>query len=139
MYYEMFKYCCGLKCYEIFMYLIFFNIGLSLVPVIGVLSILVYIGFGLYGGILCAIEGYKYNIGRRIISIWNTIREGDKMSNDLIFGSSYSCFPDCSDTCKTKKEKKPKIKKIPKKMSSILKMMKKTYLKMKKNYLKMKK
>jgi hypothetical protein len=111
MYYEMFKYYCDLKCYEIFMYLIFFTIGLSLVPVVGVLSILVYIGFGLYGGILCAIEGYKYNIGRGIISIWNTIREGDKMSNDLIFGSSYSCFPDCSDTCKTKKEKKPKIKK----------------------------
>lgn len=111
MYHEMFKAYCDLKCLEIFMYLIFFIIGLSLVPVVGVLSILVYIGFGLYGGILCAIEGYKYNIGRGIISIWDTIHLGDSQSNELIFGRRTSCFPDCSDTCKTKKEKNLKKKK----------------------------
>ncbi len=111
MYYEMFKMYCDLKCYEIFMYLIFFTIALSLVPVVGVLAILAYIGFGLYGGINCAIEGYKYNIGRGIISIWSTIHDGDKLSNSLIFNREESCFPDCKDTCKTKKVKKPKAKK----------------------------
>ena len=111
MYYEMFKMYCKLECYEIFMYLIFFTIGFCLVPVVGVLAILAYIGFGLYGGIRCAIEGYTYNIGRGIISIWSTIHDGDKYSNSLIFKSEKSCFPDCEDTCKTKKEKKPKTKK----------------------------
>ena len=111
MYYEMFKMYCELQCYEIFMYLIFFTIGLCLVPAAGVLAILAYIGFGLYGGIRCAIEGYNYNIGRGIISIWSTIHDGDELSNELVFGSRKSCFPDCSETCKTKKEKKPKVKK----------------------------
>jgi hypothetical protein len=111
MYYEMFKMYCELKCYEIFMYLIFFTIGLSLVPVVGILAILAYIGFGFYGGINCAIEGYKYNIGRGIISIMNVLRQGDILSNSLIFNSEKSCFCDCKDTCKTKKEKKPKVKK----------------------------
>ena len=106
-----FKMYCKLECYEIFMYLIFFTIGFCLVPVVGVLAILAYIGFGLYGGIRCAIEGYTYNIGRGIISIWSTIHDGDKYSNSLIFGRNESCFPDCEDTCKTKKEKKPKTKK----------------------------
>ena len=93
------------------MYLIFFTIGLSLVPAVGVLAILSYIGFGLYGGIFCAIEGYKYNIGRGIVSIWQTIHICDKLSNNLIFRIEKSCFPDCKDTCKTKKTKKPKNKK----------------------------
>ena len=110
MYYEMFKFYCDLKCYEIFMYLIFFTIGLSLVPAVGVLAILAYIGFGLYGGIFCAIEGYKYNIGRGIVSIWHTIHEGDKISNSIVFDTEKSCFPDCENTCKTKKTEKPKNK-----------------------------
>ena len=111
MYYEMFKFYCDLKCYEIFMYLIFFTIGLFLVPAVGVLAILAYISFGLYGGIFCAIEGYKYNIGRGIVSIWQTIHKGDELSNSWIFNIEKSCFPDCKDTCKTKKTKKPKNKK----------------------------
>lgn len=111
MYYEMFKFYRDLQCYEIFMYLIFFTIGLSLVPAVGVLAILAYIGFGLYGGIFCAIEGYKYNIGRGIVSIWHTIHEGDEISNSWIFNTRKSCFPDCKDTCKTKKTEKPKNKK----------------------------
>ena len=111
MYYEMFKWYCDLKCYEIFMYLIFFTIALCLVPVVGVLAILAYIGFGFYGGIKCAIEGYKYNIGRGIISIMSVIHQGDAISNALIFHIEKSCFPECKDTCKTKKEKKPKTKK----------------------------
>ena len=111
MYYEMFRLYCDLECYEIFMYLIFFTIALCLVPVVGVLAIFAYIGFGLYGGINCAIEGYKYNIGRGIISIMSVIHQGDAFSNDLIFRSQKSCFPECKDTCKTKKEKKPKTKK----------------------------
>jgi hypothetical protein len=111
MYYEMFKMYCKLECYEIFMYLIFFTIGFCLVPVVGVLAILAYIGFGFYGGIKCAIEGYKYNIGRGIISIMSVIHQGDAWSNYLIFGREESCFPECKDTCKTKKEKKPKTEK----------------------------
>ena len=118
MYYESFKFYRQLECYEIFMYLIFFSIGLCLIPVAGVLAILAYIGFGLYGGVCCAIEGYRYNIGRGIISIWNTIHVGDSMSNDMIFNTKKSCFPDCSDTWKTKKEKKPKKKKNKKKNDS---------------------
>ena len=111
MYYEMFRLYCDLKCYEIFMFLIFFTIALCLVPVVGVLAILAYIGFGLYGGINCAIEGYKYNIGRGIVSIMFIIHVVDVFSNKLIFDSKKSCFPACEDTCKTKKDKKPKKKK----------------------------
>ena len=110
MYYEMFKKYCALPCYEIFMFLIFFTIGLCLVPVAGVLSILFYIASGFYGGIACAIEGYKYNIGRGIISIWSTIHKLDELTNKLVFFSKKSCFPDCSQTCKTKK-KIPNVKK----------------------------
>ena len=73
-------------------------------------SNLTYISFGLYGGIF-SWEGYNYNIEHGIINIWNTIRDGDKLSDSLIFGSNESCFPDCSDICKKKKEKKPKAKK----------------------------
>ena len=92
------------------MFLIFFTIGLCLVPVAGVLVALAYICLGLFGGIECAIEGYKYNIGRGIISIWSNIRGIDEMTNELIFNSKKSCFPDWSQTCKTKKQK-PKVQK----------------------------
>ena len=39
LFYEMFKMYCDLKCYEIFMYLIFFTIVVCLVPVVGILAI----------------------------------------------------------------------------------------------------
>ena len=38
-YYVIFKMYCDLKCYEIFMYLIFFTIGVCLVPVVRILEI----------------------------------------------------------------------------------------------------
>ena len=95
-----------LDCLEQFMYLIFYIMGLAIIPVIGILSILGYIGFGIYGGIFCAIEGYKHNIGRGIISIWITIRTCDKLSNEYIFDSYSSCLPDCSDWCLKKEEDK---------------------------------
>ena len=109
MYNEMFKYYCNFKCYEILMYSIFYLIAIILIPVSGVLAILFYIGYGFYGGVLCAIEGYQYNIGRGIISIWATIRNCDILTNYLIFETKYSCFPDCSQTCKIKKESKHKL------------------------------
>ena len=100
MYYYAFKYYCSdLNCLEMFMYLIFFVMALAIIPVIGILTILGYIGYGLYGGIFCAIEGYKHNICRGIISIWNTIRECDKFTNEYIFDKRCTCFPDCSDSC----------------------------------------
>ena len=108
MYYDFFAMYCEMECYKIFMYLIFFIIGLSLVPAGGVLCIFVYIVSGLYGGLLCAIEGYKYNVGRGIVSIWETIYRVDSFSNEVIFCNNSSCFPDCKDTCKTEKKKKPK-------------------------------
>jgi hypothetical protein len=80
---------------ERFMYVIFFIMALAIIPVIGILTILGYIGYGLYGGIFCAIEGYKHNICRGIISIWKTTRKCDEISNEYIFGESYTCFPDC--------------------------------------------
>jgi hypothetical protein len=111
MYYYAFKYYISdLNCLEKFMFLIFFIMALAVIPPIGILTILGYIGYGLYGGIFCAIEGYKYNIGRGIISIWHTIHEGDEISNSWIFNTRKSCFPDCEDTCKTKKTEKPKNK-----------------------------
>ena len=64
---------CWMDSYKIFMYLIFFIIGLSLIPAGGVLCIFGYIVSGLYGGLLCAIEGYKYNVDRGTVNIWETI------------------------------------------------------------------
>ena len=61
--------------------------------------------YGLYEGIACAIEGYKYNICRGIISIWNTIRKCDEISNKYIFDERYTCFPDCDDWCLKEKKK----------------------------------
>ena len=91
-------------CLEKFMYVIFFIMALAIIPAIGILTILVYIGFGLYGGIYCAIEGYKHNICRGIISIWNIIHHCDKLTNEYIFDKSCSCFPDCDDWCLKKEE-----------------------------------
>ena len=105
MYYYAFKYYCSdLNCLEKFMFLIFFIMALAVIPPIGILTILGYIGYGLYGGIFCAIEGYKHNICRGIISIWNTIRVCDEFNNEYIFDKKYTCFPDCSDYCLKKKK-----------------------------------
>ena len=93
-----------LGCLEKLMYLIFFIMVLAVIPVIGILTIFVYIGFGIYGGIYCAIEGYKHNTCRGIIFIWVIIRKCDEMSNEYIFNSRYSCFPDCNDWCIKKEE-----------------------------------
>ena len=109
MYYYVFEALCELSCLEKFMYLIFYVIGICLIPVVGVLAILAYIGYGLYGGIFCAYEGYKYNICRGLISIWNTIRECDELTNELIFGINSSCFPDCSEYCLKEKETNPSL------------------------------
>lgn len=86
------------------MFLILFLIALVLVPVVSVLTVLVYIGFGLYGGIHCAIEGYKYNIRWGIISIFNMIYEFDLESNYLIFRKSVSYLPECKYNFKYKQE-----------------------------------
>ena len=109
MYYFAFKTYCELSCLEMFMYLIFYVIGFCLIPAVGVLAILAYIGYGLYGGIFCAYEGYKYNICRGLISIWNTIRECDELTNELIFGNRFSCFPDCSKYYLKEKETNPSL------------------------------
>ena len=81
------------------MYSLLFLIAIALIPAVGVLTILGYIGLGVYGGIFCAIEGYKHNIGRGIISIWISIRKCDYQTNKWIFDCYYSCIPDCNDNC----------------------------------------
>ena len=108
MYSLMFRYYFKLESVEILIYGIFFIIGVSLVPVVGVLAILVYICFGFYGGFVCAFEGYKYHVGRGIVSIMVVIHYVDSLSNKLIFDSRKSCFPDWIEICRTKKEKKLK-------------------------------
>lgn len=85
MYLELFKIFCELEVYQMIMLLIFFIIALALIPIIGLLSILYFIGEGLFGGIYCAIEGYKYNISRGMKSIWNKIREVNNYTDRLIF------------------------------------------------------
>ncbi|OUM63835.1 hypothetical protein PIROE2DRAFT_9576 [Piromyces sp. E2] len=91
---------------EIFIYSLFFILGFCCIPALGVASILLYIGYALFGGILCAIEGYKYNFLRGLISIWDSIRNVDGFTNEFIFKKEYSCFPDFSNTFKTIKPKK---------------------------------
>lgn len=106
LYYYLFKKYCELKGLDMLLYSLLFLIAIALIPEVGVLTILGYIGFGLYGGIFCAIEGYKHNIGRGIISIWISLRNCDYQTNKWIFDCGYSCIPDCSDKCL--KEDKPK-------------------------------
>jgi hypothetical protein len=103
LYYELFKLYCELKCLKMIMFGILFLIAIVMIPVAGVLTIFAYIGYGLYGGIYCAIDGYKYNTGRGIISIFITIHECDEISNELIFDKHSSCLPDCEDKCINKK------------------------------------
>ena len=78
--------------------------ALAIIPPVGILTILGYVGYGLYGGIFCAIEGYKHNICRGIISIWITIRNCDEFSNKYIFDKRCTCFPYCDDWCLKKEE-----------------------------------
>ena len=99
LYYHLFKYYCELKGLDMFLYSLLFLIAIALVPAVGVLTILGYIGYGLYGGIYCAIDGYKHNIGRGIISIWISLRKCDYQTNKWIFNCEYSCIPDCNDNC----------------------------------------
>jgi len=96
----------------IFMFSIFFILGFCCVPALGVASILLYIGYALFGGIRCAIEGYKYNFLRGLISIWDTIHCFDSITNSYIFNTENSCLPDCSETYKYKKNKRSKVIKI---------------------------
>ncbi|ORX79173.1 hypothetical protein BCR32DRAFT_328227 [Anaeromyces robustus] len=94
---------------EKLLFSIFFLVAMVLIPVIGVSSILFFIGTALFGGIMCAIEGYKYNNIRGLISIWFIIYYIDVSTNYFIYRKDYSCFPDCEDTYKYKrKEKKVK-------------------------------
>jgi len=95
-----------LSFFEYIMFTLFYIIGFCLIPALGVSSILLYIGYALFGGIYCAIEGYKYNFLRGLISIWDCIHSVDEITNSYIFNNEYSCFPDCSETYKIKKYKK---------------------------------
>ena len=99
LYYHLFEYYCELKGLDKLLYSLLFLIAIALTPAIGVLTILGYIGYGLYGGIYCAIDGYKHNIGRGIISIWISLRKCDYQTNKWIFNCEYSCIPDCNDNC----------------------------------------
>lgn len=109
LYYHLFKYYCELKGLDMFLYSLLFLIAIALVPAVGVLTILGYIGYGLYGGIYCAIDGYKHNIGRGIISIWISLRKCDYQTNEWIFDCECSFIPDCSDNCL--KKDNPELKK----------------------------
>ena len=106
LYYNLLKLYCELKCLEMFMYSIIFLLAFIFTPVGGVLTILGYIGFGFFGGFFCAIEGYKHNIGRGIISIWIILRQMDYISNDIIFEKEFSCLPNCEDKCLQQNEHK---------------------------------
>ena len=99
LYYYLFKNYCELKGLDMLLYSLLFLIAIALIPAVGVLTILGYISYGLYGGIFCAIEGYKHNIGRGIISIWIYLRTCDYQTNKWIFNCEYSCIPDCNDNC----------------------------------------
>ena len=107
----LFERYCDLGGLEMLMFSILFLIAFFLIPAAGVLALLAYIGYGFYGGINCAIEGYKHNIGRGIISIWNTIYDIDTLSNSLIFERECSCFPNCKEKCLKKDKPKPDNKK----------------------------
>lgn len=84
-----------LECLLQFMFLIIYVIAFVFVPIVGLLSILLYIGVGLYSGIFCAIDGYKYNIRSGLIRIWEEINKFDRSTNKIIFNRDFSFFPDC--------------------------------------------
>ena len=96
------------RCLNKVMLSLIFLFALALIPIIGVLAILVYIGYALYGRIACEIEGYKHHIGRGIISIWNTLYDIDCLSNELIFEQRCSFLPNRKDKCLKRYESKPK-------------------------------
>jgi hypothetical protein len=78
---------------KMLMYSLLYLIAIPLVPVVAVLAILLYIGYGLYEGIYCAIEGYKQNIIHGILTIWDIIYKMDYLSNEFVFGRGFSFFP----------------------------------------------
>ena len=84
MYLELFKAFCKLEGYQMIMLSIFFIIAMALIPFIGLLAILYFISQGLFGGIYCAIEGYKYNISHGLKSIWSTISKVNDQTDRLI-------------------------------------------------------
>jgi len=87
-----------ISLFNLILYSIYFILGFCLIPVLGVSSILLCIGYALFGGIYCAIEGYQYNIPCGLICIWDYIYMFDKVTNMFIFEKEYSCLPDCSET-----------------------------------------
>jgi len=106
LYISFVKWIIYLSLFELLMFSIFSIIGFCLIPALGVLSILLYVGFAIFAGIQCAIEGYQYNFLRGLICIWDYIQYVDLTTNSFIFDKEYTCFPDCSDTFKIKKSKK---------------------------------
>jgi len=60
-----------ISLFNLILYSIYFILGFCLIPVLGVSSILLCIGYALFGGIYCAIEGYQYNIPCGLICIWD--------------------------------------------------------------------
>jgi len=105
-YYYYIKFIKNLSLFNLIMYSIYLILGFCLIPALGVLTILLYIGYALFGGIECAIEGYKYNYIRGLFTIWEYIYIIDKETNSFIFNKEFTCFPDCSEIYKIKKTKK---------------------------------
>jgi len=108
MYHLFVKWILDLSLFELIMFSIFSIVGFCVIPALGVLSILFYIGYAIFGGINCAIEGYQYNFLRGLICIWDYIHYIDLAMNSFIFKKEFTCFPDCSETYKVKKSKKTK-------------------------------
>ncbi|KAG4089927.1 hypothetical protein H8356DRAFT_1715180 [Neocallimastix lanati (nom. inval.)] len=98
LYYIFIKWIMELSLHTFIMFSIFFIIYFCLIPAIGVSSILICVVYSLFGGIQCAIEGYKHNFLRGLICIWGYIYDVDLASNLFIFDKKYSCFPNCKNT-----------------------------------------
>jgi len=106
LYYFLFDFYFDLSLIEIIIYILFFLVALVVIPVIGVSSILLCIGYALFSGIYCAIEGYKYNTLRGIVCLWSMIYDFDSSTNDFIFNKQFTWFPECHDLYKEKKKSK---------------------------------
>lgn len=104
MYYLLYDCARLYNCLEILMFSILIIIAIALIPGVGVLTLVAYIGYAFYGGIVCAIEGYQNHIGRGLIHIVNIIRDCDIYTNEYIFHKEYSCLPDWNEKCLKKYE-----------------------------------